>query len=679
MITSLPVSNARRALAIALFAGLVAVLSAATVAASAADETAQASAYWLVLASDRDGETRPYAIRSDGSRLTALAPRQGAELRPYAVSRNGRTIVYSDTQEGPHNGIYVARANGSGLRRIVVDGWPAALSPDGTWLAFEYGSPTRLDVIRTDGSGRRRLGTGSDQGIEWSPDGKALLLTTEAPRFPRNAIVIRPLRGKQRVVRRAAWIGEAKWSPDGRWIAYGRFHGEDRSNGLYIVRPNGTGRRRVSKEFGSYSWSRDSRRLAVVIGGANYDVGVVGVNGRGFKRLRLRGLGLIDRLTWAPDGRNLIFAAPRAVRKEGTEEANRIWIVGANGRGLRRVTKMVGEFDLVGWTRVAPAGPPAPSLLPSERVLDANTVATGTRIAALSADGSRAAFIVGATAADCDHVVVWTPSGRALDRFSRPAECDRGRYGTRLYDVELAGSRAAWLSAGGCGNFCDIALTYATLDQKTPAVLATTNAEAGTDYDYHLHGHGELLVFNEGPRLVRVGGGSELCQAGRRGPAICAILRRSDHAFAADSVSAQRIAIREENAVAVVDEHGALLRVFSFAPGDVRAARLDGDRLVVARPSSLDVYDVVSGQALVQRPLPAGSALLDADGGVAVMRREQTIMLLRLDDGRSATISPGADPLNADLEPPGLYYSYTTKDGGGRVVFVARSELFGAS
>ena len=675
MITTLHVSNARRALVIALFAGLVSVLPAATVAASAAEKTAQASASWLVVSSDRDGEQRPYAIRSDGSRLTPLAPRSGESLYPFAVSRNGRTIVYSDPHEGPHNGIYVSQANGSGLRRIVVDGWPTALSPNGKTLAFEYGYPARLDTIGTDGRGRRRLGRGSGYGVEWSPDGKSLLLTVEAPKFPRSAIVIRPLRGKQRVVRRAAWIGDAKWSPDGRWIAYSRSHGEDRSNGIYAIRPNGTGRHRVSTISGSFSWARDGKRLAVASYGG---ISVIRADGRGSKRMRLRGFGLIEGLSWSPDGRRLVFAAAPTVR-EGTEGASRIWIIGADGRGLRRVTTMVGGFDLVGWTRIAPAGRPAPSLLPSERVLDANAVATGTRIAGLSADGSRAAFIVKSTAADCDHVVVWTPSARALDRFSRPAECDQGRYGTREYQVELAGSRAAWLSAGGCGNFCDINLTSATLDQRTPAVLATTSAEAGTDYDYHLHGHGGLLVFNEGPRLVRIGGGTEKCQGLGRAPAICAILRRSDHAFAADSVSAQRIAIREENAVAVVDEHGALLRVFPFAPGDVRAARLDGDRLVVARPSSIDVYDVISGQAVVQRPLPTGYALLDADGGVAVLRRQQTIMLLRLEDGRSATISPGADPVHADLEPPGLYYSYTTKDGGGRVVFVARSELFAAS
>ena len=666
MNTSLHLSNARRALVAALFAGLVAVLPAAAVPASAADGTAHARAYWLVVSSDRDSETRPYAIRSDGSRLTALAPRQGTELRPFAVSRNGATIVYSDGLEGPHQGIYVSRANGAGLRRIVQEGWPAALSPDGRKLAFEHGYPARLDMIGTDGRGRRRLGKGTNERIEWSRDGRALLMTVDAPREPRKAIVIRPLRGKQRVVVRGAWLGEARWSPDGRWIAYLRGHGEDRANGIYAVRPNGSGRHRVVKGWAyPFAWSPDGKRLAYEVEGKG-DVAIVGADGRGSRRLRLRGLGSIDNIVWSPGGRGLLLGA------------SRIWSVGVNGRGLRVVTRMVGGFELVGWTRGAPAAGPAPPLLPSERVTGANTVETGTPIAALSADGGRVAFVVRWTAADCDHVVVWTPETRALDRFARPVACPNrsgSRGGARLYDIELSGTRAAWLSAGGCGNFCDINLVSATLEQRTPAVLATTNAESDTDYDYHLHGHGDLLVFNEGPRLVRIGGGSQVCQAGTRGPAICAVLRQSDHASPAESVAARRIAVRENAAVAVVDEHGALVRVFPFAPGDVRAARLDGDRLVVARPGSLDVYDVASAQAVVQRALPADSQLLDADGGIAVLRRQDTVVLLRLDDGRSATVEPGSGPVLADLEPSGLYYAYRTKDGGGRVVFVPRSQL----
>ena len=70
-----------------------------------------------------------------------------------------------------------------------------------------------------------------------------------------------------------------------------------------------------------------------------------------------------------------------------------------------------------------------------------------------------------------------------------------------------------------------------------------------------------------------------------------------------------------------------------------------------------------------------GHRLADVDGGIAVLRRADTVLLLRLGDGHSLTLAPGRGPVLADLEPPGLYYSYATGDGGGRVVFVPRSEL----
>lgn len=664
------VSRVRRLLAASIFTTLVAAIPAAVLHTQAAQATALARGYWLVLASPRDGLTRPYSIRSDGSRLTPLAPRVGGTyMQPTAVSRDDSTIAYWDLHDGPHEGIYVSRANGAGLHRVVQKGWFAGLSPNGKKVAFTSGYPSRLFVIGTDGRGRRRLGKGTDDRVDWSRDGKALLLTVEAPRFPRMAIVVRSLSGRERVVVRGAWLGEARWSPDGRWIAYLRFHGEDRANGIYVVRPNGTGRHRVAQGSAfPYSWSRDGRRIAFAKSG-QADVRIVGVDGRGLRRLRLRGVGsTINGLTWTPDGHSLIL------------DTSQIWIVGANGRGLRRVTKMVGGFELVGWTRAAPAGPPAPPLLPSERVVAPNTIATGTPIADLSADGARVAFIVKWTAADCDHVVVWTPATSALDRFTRPGSCPDppgGHSGVSVYDVELAGSRAAWVSASGCGNFCDFGMQSATLSQRSPSVVETISAESDTDFDFHLHGHGELLVFNDGSRLVRIGAGTQKCQESAP-RSRCTLLRRGAHAEPADSVSGSRIAVREPAAVAVLDEHGAVVRVFPFASNEVRAARLDGDRLVVATRSVLEVYDVATGMGVAQQPLPAGYALLDVDGGIAVLRHEASVMLLSLDDGRSRTFTPGARPVIADLEPPGLYYSYSTPEGSGRVVFVPRPQLFAA-
>ena len=91
------------------------------------------------------------------------------------------------------------------------------------------------------------------------------------------------------------------------------------------------------------------------------------------------------------------------------------------------------------------------------------------------------------------------PSTASRDRVPAPT-LREAIPGVSVYDVELAGSRAAWVSASGCGNFCDFTMQSATLSQRSPSVVAATSAESDTAFDFHLHGHSELLVFNDGSR-----------------------------------------------------------------------------------------------------------------------------------------------------------------------------------
>ena len=92
-------------------------LTAATIATIAAStaRTSPGAVFWIVLASDRDGQTRGYSMREDGSRVTPLLPRDRA-LVPHAVSSDGGMISYDD---GAGNGIYVSRANGKGIKRLA--------------------------------------------------------------------------------------------------------------------------------------------------------------------------------------------------------------------------------------------------------------------------------------------------------------------------------------------------------------------------------------------------------------------------------------------------------------------------------------------------------------------------------------------------------------------------------
>ncbi len=693
---------------LSLSAALLCVPLGLAVAGSAATAgTAGAAKGWILLTSDRDGTARPYSVASDGSRLTSLLP-SDRPLEPAAVAPDRRLIAYGPV-EGQGGPIYLSRADGSGLRRLGPKGVFSTFSPNGRLIAFTRGGG--IWVIGTNGRGLRRLTARGDDPA-WSPDSKALVfMRVIDAKNERYAVIVEPLRGKARVLVRTGPNTDTfdeyqpEWSPDGRWISYINYEDKERRNGLTLVRPNGTKRHRVvigANEEDTYAWSpkgrfliyEDGTELDVIWPTGNWrrlsahgrslpvwspdgkklafpvfphDLVVARGDGRGSRRL---GLGLTSILewstTWSPDGRRLAFAGSFG------EDPTQIWTVGAGGHGLSRLTNE-GNNDIVGWTKLHPVQPPAQPLPQTERVSGATTVVTSTPVQALSADGPRVAFAPRPTVTDCVHVMVWAPGEDVLRRIGNlPAPCAGQQ---TVQPLVLAGSRAAWVSLSGTDP-CSFKLMSATLaDPLARSVHGFDFVEGAPCADIdHLRGDGDLLVFNDQPShtstLVRIGIGGERC-----GDTLCSTLRKDAQAAPVDSVSAGLIATRTPAAVSVLDAGGRLVRAFSFAPADVNTAVLDGGRLVVWRFGVLEVYDVATGARELSRPVPAGFRLTDVDGGIAVLRTAETIMLLRLDDGHSSTLTPGRPPVLADLEPNGLYYSYATADGGGRVVFAPRSML----
>jgi hypothetical protein len=584
--------------------------------------------YWIVLSSDRDGTSRAYSLRPDGSRLTPLLPHARAYW-PQAISADGRIVAYSDG--------YVSRADGTGVRR-VAKGWSMVLSRDGRMVAST--EQDGIWVMGTNGRGRRRVVLGRwTFEPDFSPDAKAIAYSSFVG--DDEYLFVKPLPGK----RRRLGLGKRpKWSPDGRWIAYTGEHG------AYVVRPDGRQRHLVARGAYGYAWSPSGKELVFTAG----YLGIARVHG-GVRKVNTGGMEPSWPI-WAPDGRRLFVTL-----------IGQLWTVGRDGGGLRRLTGAGGNAAL-GWTRLAPRLPRAKPLPPTERALDGRTLATRTPVSDLSADGSRAAFVT-ASPVDCDHAAVWTPAAKAIARFDFPHLCSPDSTGNGIYDLELAGSRATWVYYGG-GNTWDFTLRSASLGDRQAVALSFNSGDAGEYWKYQVRGDGDVLVFNDGERLVRVGGGHERCQEKSRGTRICTTIRRGLHAAPIEAVSGQLIAIREPSAVAVIDIRGEIVRTF---PVTASSARLDGSHLVVARGNTIERYSVQTGVLEASKSIPSGYALADVDGGIAVLRRAGAIRLVRFEDGRSLTIERRG-PMRADLEGPGLYYSYAVGKTG-RVVFLPHSEL----
>jgi TolB protein len=204
--------------------------------------------------------------------------REGSASDP-AWSPKGDALAYARG-----DGVFVVRPNGYAKRRAArrADPTEPAWSPDGRRVAFT--TPGELWIASASGTGQRRLaqGASSDTRAVWSPDGRSVSYFGTRGRTV-GLFAARLAGGRPRLLSRLE--ERAIWSPDGHRLALVRV-GEPREAGIFLARPNGREKRRLTRGLDTEpTWSPDARRLAFRRGLLVGDIYVVGVDGSGLRNL----------------------------------------------------------------------------------------------------------------------------------------------------------------------------------------------------------------------------------------------------------------------------------------------------------------------------------------------------------------------------------------------------------
>ena len=217
-------------------------------------------------------------------------------------------IVYSDSSR-----LDVIRDDGTGKRRLTTSRYSEAqpaYSPDGKRIAFVSRRRGNEDiyVMNADGANVRRLTTARAPDLQpaWSPNGKQIAFTSQ-----RNAnykiYVMNADGSKQRVLTRtAAWVANSSpsWSPDGRWIAFASNRLKDGNGEIFKMRPDGSRVKRLTFTNTPGELSPDD----------------------GFPQ-------------WSPDGKRIVFSSTRATGQHD------LWLMNPDGKNLRRITHTPGYDD----------------------------------------------------------------------------------------------------------------------------------------------------------------------------------------------------------------------------------------------------------------------------------------------------------------------------------------------
>jgi dipeptidyl aminopeptidase/acylaminoacyl peptidase len=641
----------------------------------------------VVFQSDRDGDLELYAVNVDGTALTQLTHNDVDDSSPLP-SPDGKRIAFYRSAVG----LAVIDVEGTGLRALRGCTIAASWSPDSSHLACTTSGGVGISVADiASGNVVRLVQRGSDPS--WSPDGRTIAYVDA------GVWVVQADGGVPRRVTNRILDSPPSWSPDSRRLAYiGSATGSGPYD-LFTIGVDGAGERRLVRDVDSTEssqWSPRGSPIAFaksVAHGPSDAIYVVRPDGTGLRRVGPSAGGESSReLSWSSDGALLLFARNRF---KFSLEADVVLSAGGTGppRAVTEPFPSGGSNNEPRWLAGAsltavPRSRPRMIALPPARTLLLPASAAALSIEPLAADGARAAVAY----ATC-RGLVWEPLARRTTRL--PRLC----LGQDTGEIVVAGTRVAWISYSNGNTEAHTELDVARIGAKRPTYVAAASAltsDGHSTYDsgavlHHLRGGGGTIAFTSS----RFGGGESrsswvlLANRTANCPSsgdwkhlrICRRLAAGGGVTA--TVDAGRVVtIAAGGIVRLLTTGGAALREWSLGPG-ISEARLTGRKLVVQRGASLLLFDTTTGASTgtwtLARDGGQPPALLDVHAELAAYTTGGAIHVLRLSDGRDLAIRlpRAAPPFSAQLESSGLFVwwnrMYDRKPS--RLTFVARHAL----
>ena len=210
-----------------------------------------------------DGNSHPFRMDRDGRNKQDLTKESKEFAYGFQASPDGKRIAYHKSYQ-----VYVANADGSNACHIKTGhsfNFAPQWSPDGSWLLFLAGEHYNCHpyVARADGSGLRRVANrsgykgvvefldvpdfhgGSSDVPVWSADGRSIFYTAQVGR---NVELFRAtLEGKSHRLTESP-VGSLHYhpqpSPDGQWLVYGSMR--DGVRQLYVLRLDERSEKRIT-------------------------------------------------------------------------------------------------------------------------------------------------------------------------------------------------------------------------------------------------------------------------------------------------------------------------------------------------------------------------------------------------------------------------------------------------